>query len=50
MSWYDTTLNGFEGLNQFLGQVIPYLLPLLVALFLGALVLRLVKGVAVTTT
>jgi len=49
MSWYEPVLQGFEGLNQFLGQILPYFLPLLVVIFLGALLVKLSKGVALHT-
>jgi hypothetical protein len=39
MAWEDPVIGGFAGLNSFFGQVTPYLLPIVLVLFLAGTLL-----------
>ena len=50
MSWENPTLDAFEGFNQLMGQVAPYLFPILLILFIGSLVVFIGKKVVGTVS
>lgn len=45
MSWQDPIVSGFAGLNSFFGQITPFLLPMLLVLFVGVTLVFLGKRV-----
>jgi len=50
LRWEDPVIGGLQGLNQWFGQLNPYLLPILLILFIGGLMVFLAKKVVVTVS
>jgi len=48
--WEEPVIDGLKGLNQWFGQLNPYLLPILLILFIGGLMVFLAKKVVVTVS
>jgi hypothetical protein len=42
--WYQPIVDGFAGLNSFFGQATPFLLPLVLLIFIGATAVYVVQG------